>query len=742
MRFPASLLFGCLLLLIVNSAWAQDARQAEPIDTRFLLDNAETRGFTLGRPKNYQLTPDGQAILFLRSPARSPEQSLYLFDVATAQTRELLTAEQILRGAKESLSPEEKARRERQRITVSGITFFQLSHDGSQVLVGVSGKLYLLNRADNKVRQLPTGDSPALDPKFSPDGRHIAFARDHDVQVLDLATDQLSSLTTGGTNRLSHGEAEFVAQEEMDRFTGYWWSPDSRLIAFEEADASQVETWYVSDPAHPEQSAHPSFYPRPGMANVKVRLGLKPLAGGQTVWVNWDANRYPYLAFVRWEESGPLVLAVQTRDQKELLLLKADPTTGATTSLLTERDEAWVNLPANVPQWLENGSGFLWVSERGGGPQLELRNPDGSPSRVLVSPAAGYRGIVDVDAASAQVTYLASPDPTQIHLWRVPLAGGQPVPLTTALGQYQAVFAKNHSVYVLGESTPTTMPKATVRRADGSLVGELPSVAENPPFIPTTELLTVGRDPSFYACIVRPRDFDSAKRYPVIVDVYGGPHATVVAATLRSGLTRQWMADQGFIVVALDNRGTPGRGRDWERAISKRLGTVPLEDQVAGLKALGQHCPQMDLDRVGITGWSFGGYFSALAVLRRPDIYKAAVAGAPVVDWLDYDTHYTERYLGLPDTDAAAYREASLLTYAPALQRPLLLVHGTADDNVYFRHTLRLADALFRAGKDFDLLPLSGFTHLTPDPLITQRLGSRTIQYFRRHLGRPLSPIH
>jgi dipeptidyl-peptidase-4 len=198
------------------------------------------------------------------------------------------------------------------------------------------------------------------------------------------------------------------------------------------------------------------------------------------------------------------------------------------------------------------------------------------------------------------------------------------------------------------------------------------------------------------------------------------------------------MADQGFIVVALDNRGTPGRGRDWERAISKRLGTVPLEDQVAGLKALGQRCPQMDLDRVGITGWSFGGYLSALAVLRRPDIYKAAVAGAPVVDWLDYDTHYTERYLGLPDTDAVAYREASLLTYADNLQRPLLLVHGTADDNVYFRHTLKLTDALFRAGRDFELLPLPGLTHMTPDPIIKQRLGSRTAQFFHHHLGHPL----
>jgi dipeptidyl-peptidase-4 len=720
------------------SAFSQENRPPEPIDTRFLLDSAQTNGFSLGRPKDYRFTPDGAAVLFLRSEPRRTEQSLYQFDLATGQTRELLTADQILRGAKESLSPEEKARRERQRISVAGITSFQLSDDGSLILVGLSGKLYLLRRADNTVRELPTGGSSALDPKFSPDGKHIAFVRDHDVFTLDLTTNQPLALTTGGTDRLSHGEAEFVAQEEMDRFTGYWWSPDSRFIAYEEADAAHVETWFVSDPAHPEQPAHPSFYPRPGKANVKTRLGIKPLAGGDTVWIAWNADRYPYLAFVRWNEHGPLTLAVQTRDQTELLLLKADPTTGKTTPLLTERDPAWVNIPTSVPHWLDDGTAFLWVSERAGAPQLELHNANGQLLRVLVPPAAGYQGLIDLDSPHSQVIYLASPDPTQTHLWRVPLAGGPSIPLTTAPGQHHAVFSKNHSAYVHTESTPTAMPTAAVCRADGTPIGQLPSVAENPPFVPKAELLKIGNSPSFYACIVRPRNFDPAKRYPVIVDVYGGPHVTVVAAAMRSSLMRQWLADQGFIVVALDGRGTPGRGRDWERAISKRLGTVPLDDQVAGLKALGQRFPEIDLDRVGITGWSFGGYLSALAVLRRPDVYKAAVAGAPVVDWLDYDTHYTERYLGLPDTDAVAYREASLLTYADNLQRPLLLVHGTADDNVYFRHTLKLTDALFRAGRDFELLPLPGLTHMTPDPIIKQRLGSRTAQFFHHHLGHPL----
>jgi dipeptidyl-peptidase-4 len=280
----------------------------------------------------------------------------------------------------------------------------------------------------------------------------------------------------------------------------------------------------------------------------------------------------------------------------------------------------------------------------------------------------------------------------------------------------------------------------TVHQADGTLLGELPSVAEPAPVVPRTELLKIGEGEGFYASLVRPQHFERRKRYPVLVHVYGGPHGKMVTASLSAHLLRQWLADQGFIVVALDGRGTPGRGRAWERAIYGRFGSVPLEDQVAGLRALGQRYRELDLRRVGIYGWSFGGYLAALAVLRRPDVFHAAVAGAPVVDWLDYDTHYTERYLGMPDTNPAAYAEGSLLTYAPDLRRPLLLVHGTADDNVYFRHTLRLADALFRAGKEFELLPLSGSTHLTPDPVVMERLYTRIATFFQRHLGGPPPP--
>jgi dipeptidyl-peptidase-4 len=707
-----------------------------PLDTSYLRTYAETRGFSLGRPAKARPTPDGKAVLFLRSPARVPKLRLYEFDVATGATRELLTPEMVLKGAEERLSPEEKARRERQRVSVGGFTDFHLSDDGRRILVSLSGKLYVVERATGAAHALNTGAGTIVDPKFAPGGNAVGYVRGHDLYVLDLASNKEKAVTAGGTVERTHALAEFVAQEEMGRFTGYWWSPDAKFVAYEDADAAGVEVWYVADPIHPDRAPTPFFYPRPGKANVKVRLGVVPVAGGETVWVKWDAGKYPYLADVRWDKRGPLTLVVQTRLQDELLLLRADPATGETTPLLTEKDPAWVNLRHDGPRWLADGS-FLWVGEHAKGLQLEHRNANGSLKGVLVGPEAGHLGLLDVDPEAGTFVFRAGTDPTRDQVFRQKIGGGHAEPLTHGDGQHAAAFGDNHAVWVCHESPADGMPRSTVRKADGSVLGDLPSVAEDPPFKPRAEIVKVGEGEGFYASLVRPRDFSPARRYPVVVHVYGGPTHQQVTAAMNTRLLDQWIADQGFVVVAVDNRGTPGRGRDWERAVSRKFGSVPLEGQVAGLRALGAKYPELDLNRVGIYGWSFGGYMSALAVLRRPDVYKAAVAGAPVADWFDYDTHYTERYLGLPQTDAAAYKEADLLTYAGALERPLLLVHGTADDNVYFRHTLKLTDALFRAGKDFEVLPLSGLTHMVPDPVVTQRLYARIAGHFRKHLGLP-----
>lgn len=712
----------------------------------FLRDYAQTRGFMLGRPVKATPTPDGKAVLFLRSGPRVAKLGLYEFDVDSGKTHALLTPEQVLKGVEEQLTAEEKARRERQRISVGGFTGFQISENGKLILLSLSGRLYVVTRAANQVRELKTGVG-LLDPKFAPDGAMVSYVRDHDVYVYDLASDRETRLTHGGAALLSHGTAEFVAQEEMGRFTGYWWSPDSRHIIYQETDAKGVEVWRVADPIHPDQAPTPFFYPRPGKANAQVKLGViqvprgdkssESAAHGATRWLDWDRAKYPYLATVRWTKGGPPLLTVQTRAQDEVAVLEADAATGKTTPLLVERDAAWVNLRQEVPRWLPDGSGYLWVSERDGGPQLEIRAKQGRLRQVVVPADEGYLGLVDVDVNDKYIYYLASRDPTQAHLHRVDLSPfGETVKLTEAPGLHAATFSSDHAVYVLSSRPQHGMPKTTVHHTGGKMFGELPSVAAAPPFAPRVELQLAGKE-ELHAAVVLPRGFDARKRYPVLVDVYGGPHHLHVAAAENRWLLDQWYADQGFIVVAIDGRGTPGRGRNWERAVFKKFADVPLDDQVAGLKALGRKYPAMDLNRVGIHGWSFGGYMAGLAALRRPDVFHAAVAGAPVVDWLDYDTHYTERYLGIPPKDDNAYRAASLLNYADRLQRPLLLLHGTADDNVYFRHSLKLADALFRHGKDFEILPLSGLTHMVPDPEVNERLHQRIAGFMSKHLGRP-----
>jgi dipeptidyl-peptidase-4 len=728
----------CLLALMPTPPIS--AAQSAPLrNTQFLRDYAETRGFTLGRPTHAVPTPDGDAVLFLRARPRSPKLELYEFDVQTGQTRLLLAPEDILKGTEEKLSPEEKALRERMRVSVGGFTEFQLSKDGQKILLSLSGKLYVVDRRSGAMRQLKTGSGSLVDPKFSPDGRKVAYVLDFDVYAYDLSMDRETRVTAGGSETVSHGLAEFVAREEMARFSGYWWSPDSQSIVYQESDVRDVEVWYVADPAKPGEVPYPSHFPRPGKANATVRLGIIPLSGGETRWLEWDHERFPYLTTVRWEEHGPLTFAVQTREQRDLLLLRANPATAKTTPLLREHDDCWVDLRQDVPRWLAGDRGFLWAREQTNSNwQLEWRRSDGQLDRVLVPPSLGFRSLVHLDAESGEMLFTARPDPTQWKLYRVSLDGSGIVELTPEDGCHEGQCDEHHKIYIDSVSTLSAPARTFVYRRDGTHLGELPSVAEDSALQPRVEITKVGPEPGFYAAVLRPQNFDAGKRYPVIVDVYGGPldawSSGTVAASMRSWLLPQWIADQGFVVVSLDGRGTPGRGHDWERAIYKAFGSVPLDDQITGLKALGEKFRELDLERVGIYGWSFGGYMSALAVLREPGVFKAAVAGAPPTDWYDYDTHYTERYLGIPPAAAPAYEASSLLPYAGKLERPLLLIHGTGDDNVYFRHTLKLVDALFRTGKRCEVLPLSGLTHMVPDPVVNEQLYSRLVRHFQEHL--------
>ncbi len=764
MRTRATWSFLSLVLFLpLSSGFAAD----ESANLKLFRDLAETRNYTLGRPVAPKITPDGQHAIFLRALPRDPTLRLFELELATGRERELLTPAQLLGGAEEQLSAEEKARRERQRQSLKGFTAYQLSNDGTRLLVTLSGKLYVIDRAASaarsrarpRVTELP--GAGWIDPRFSPDGNFVAAAgSDRELHVIDLTTTPPTAraVTRGATDALSHGTAEFVAQEEMSRNRGYWWSPDSTQLLCQETDESQVEVRYIADPLHPEVPPSKFFYPRAGTANAIVRLFLVPRedshAGADAARrlpVNWDNVAYPYLAHVSWPEraAAPLTLLVQNRAQTEQLLLAVDPATGTTRELLRETDPAWLNLDDNAagssgdrrpPFWFKDGSHFIWTTERRGAWQVELRDASGQFVRELTPPTFTYRGWVGLDETGGSFYVRGGDDPREIHVWKFPLAGSAPMRLTRDRGQHNAAFFPESRLLVRTTDTfDGGMHRSEILPADDARpIATLRSVAEQNTRWPHTQLTRTTGPRAFDAAITRPHELAtrikvSRKKYPVILVVYAGPTAKRVIADARSFLTDQWMADHGYIVVRLDGRGTPWRGREWERVIKGNFIDVALEDQIAGLQALAKQHPELDLTRVGVAGWSFGGYFAAMAVARRPDIFHAAVAGAPVVTWENYDTHYTERYLGLPQTAPDAYRVSNVTTYAPQLTRPILLIHGLTDDNVYFQHTLQLADALYLAGKPYELLPMLG-THMISDPLVRLRQQTRIMDFLNREL--------
>jgi dipeptidyl-peptidase-4 len=703
-------------------------------DTHCFDEVAATRGYSLGTPVDALPAPDGKSVLYLRSGPRDTIQRLFQYDIATAKERELTTPEALLGGQQENLSVEEKARRERARVSVRGFTAFSLSRDGSHILLSLGGRLFVFARTDGKVIPLP-GEG-WIAPQWSPDGTKVGALRDDDLHVIDVARGIDTQLTHGAGAALQHGEAEFVAQEEMDRRDGFWWSPDSRSIAYEEADLSPVETDYIADPLAPAQKPVQFRYPRAGTPNALVRLGVISADGGKTVWIPWDDKAYPYLARVEWMTGGPLSLLVQNREQTDEKYFAADSKSGATQLLWEERDAAWLDLPAplpkEVPYWLPDGTGFLWMTERGGQMQLERHAADGKLLNPVTPQGFRFEALLDVDVQNSAAIVQGGTDRLSTQIYRVSLSGGAAMPVAVARGLNTGQFGEQHAVFARSYNLADGSHGVDVLSRDGQKIADLPSAAEKPSFMPAPDYFTVGKH-GFDAMVLRPHNFDPKRKYPVILSVYGGPAAKLVWAAPRNYFANQCMADRGYIVATSDNRGTPGRDSAWFRAVKGNAIDIPLQDQVDALQGLGA---QMDMSRVGVFGWSFGGYFSAMATIRRPDVFAAGIAGAPVVDWQDYDTYYTERYMGLPDANSEGYRKSNVLTYADQLSRPLLIVHGVTDDNVHFEHSMKLTLALLRAGKPYDLLLLPG-THMLADDLLRARETERQMDFFATHLGGP-----
>ena len=709
--------------------------EKESADLRYFRELVETRNYSLGQPVSPQITPDGRAVIFLRGGARDPVLRLYEFIIADGKLREILTPEKLLQGVAEKLSAEERSRRERARQSLRGFTSFQLSKDGARLLVILSGRMYLITRADSRVTALP-GEG-WIDPRFAPDGQFVAAVNGGELHVINLEKQTDFAVTSGANETIQHGLAEFVAQEEMDRREGFWWSPDSQWLVYQETDNTGVESRFIADPLHPESAPAKNFYPRAGSNNAKVRLGIIARTGGATRWIEWDREKFPYLARVVWKETAaPLSVLVQNRAQQDERLLAVDPQTGATRELLHESDSAWLNLdPRPMPVWLKDGRGFLWTTERNGAWQLELHSADGALVRAITPLDFGLEKFVGVDESDHSVLVTGGPDARERHLFRFPLEkAGEARRLTSEAGRHDAEIGEAKQFFLHRfDLLDGRSGWEVLRSADGTKVCALPSVAEHPSTLPALELTRTDGPRPMDAAIVRPHNFRKNESYPVLLDVYAGPHGKEVIAQPDRYMIDQWMADRGYIVVAIDGRGTPGHGREWERAIRGNFIDVALEDQIAGLQALAKREPAMDLKRVGVFGWSFGGYFSAMATMRRPDIFRCGVAGAPVVSWENYDTHYTERYLGLPSKNAEAYRVSSVLTYAADLSHPLFLIHGLTDDNVYFQHSMQLMEALFQAGKTFEFLPLLG-THMVSDPVPRLRRQTRIIEFFDREL--------
>jgi len=520
------------------------------------------------------------------------------------------------------------------------------------------------------------------------------------------------------------GLAEFLAAEEMDRGRGFWWAPDGRRLAVARADTTPVRRFHLTDPANPAIAPVVLPYPAAGSANADVGLHVLDLDGGRAE-VAWDREAFPYLASVGWEPGGPLTLLVQSRDQTATRVLAADPGTGATTELAAQHDPAWVELVPGVPAWLD-GRLVLTADD----PACDTRRltVDGRP----VTPP-GLQVTQVVAAAAGAVLVAGGEEPTEIHLWRV-VPGAAPERLTAGAGQHAATAAG--PVLVVTRSDLEHDTTATTVHAPGRPPLPIRSAAHAPGLVPRPQLLRAG--PRELRCALLLPDRPGAAgagSLPVLLDPYGGPHHRQVLATRDRFLVSQWFADQGFAVLVTDGRGTPGRGPAWERAVWRDLAGPVLDDQVEALHAVAAGPPELDLSRVAIRGWSFGGYLAALAVLRRPDVFAAAVAGAPVTDWRLYDTHYTERYLGHPAADPDAYRRSSLLADAAKLERPLLLVHGLADDNVVAAHTLRLSGLLLTAGRPHNVLPLSGVTHLAAQEAVAENLLHLQLAFLRDALG-------
>ncbi|BAC70855.1 peptidase S9 [Streptomyces avermitilis] len=705
----------------------------EPLS--FPRRQARTQRFTLGAPRAFTVAPDGSRVVFLRSGSGTDRaQKLWVLDLPDGRERLAADPGALLGGASERLSPQERARRERSREGGAGIVAYATDTALELASFALSGRLFTAELRAGTARELRV-PGPVIDPRPAPDGRHIAYVAGGALRVVgaegegDRALAEPEPAADAAT--VSYGLAEFIAAEEMGRSRGFWWSPDSDRLLVARVDDAPVRRWWISDPAHPEREPQRVAYPAAGTDNADVRLFVIGLDGVRTEVV-WDRARYPYLAHVHWSEAGAPLILVQARDQLSQLFLAVDPDSGTTRMVHADEDRQWLDLFPGVPCWSPAGQ-LVRIADEGGARVLAVGE------RPLTGPQLHVRAVLDVTADDVLVAASAgeaapSPEIGEVHVYRVNELGVERV--SQEPGVHSAVRAGG--VTVLVSAVPAQPGTQVQVLREGKRAATVPSYAEHPG-LPPRVTLTRGGARKIPCAVLMPSDYPGDTPLPVLMDPYGGPHGQRVLAAHNPHLTSQWFADQGFAVVVADGRGTPGRSPAWEKAVKDDLAAITLQDQVDALHALAGDFP-LDLSRVGIRGWSYGGYLAALAVLRRPDVFHAGVVGAPVTDLRLYDTHYQERYLGHPVRQPEVYRRNSVIDDAGLVDaaephRPMMIIHGLADDNVVVAHSLRLSSALLAAGRPHEVLPLSGVTHMTPQETVAENLLLLQLDFLKRSLG-------
>lgn len=692
-----------------------DPAASRGLDTDFPRHSARTRRFTLGVPRSLRVRAAGRGVLFLRAAGpEDPTTLLWALDLPGGGERCLLDPRRL--DASDADLPEaERARRERVRETAAGVVAYATDRATDVAVAAVGGTAAVVDVDGEAPARLLDLPGPVTDPRPDPTGTRLAWVRDGALWVAGLDGSGATELAADADPDVTWGLAEFIAAEEMGRTRGFWWAPDGRQLLAARVDTGPVPAWHLADPAQPWRAPRTLRYPAAGGPNAAVTLAVCTLGGALTP-VRWDEAVWPYVAAVDWRGEAPLV-AVQTRDQRRLRLLDVDPRDGTTHVRVELADPHWIELVGGLPRRLPDGRALHAMAD-GDTRRLAV---DGEP---VGPPGAAVRRLVGVDGGAAVIA-AAEDDPTAVPLWWVPLEAEPDAPaarLTPVDGVHDGAAGEGVTVVARREAHHAAVRvdvdhpggRATIRS-----LADIPALPVRPHLtrlgardLAAALLLPGGRAPG-----------DGEGPLPVLVDPYGGPHAQRVLQAGAGFSTSQWFAEQGYAVLVVDGRGTPGRGRAWEQAVAGDLADVPLADQVDALEAAAERWPEtLDRSRVAIRGWSFGGYLAALAVLHRPDAFHAAIAGAPVTEWRWYDTHYTERYLGHPDQHPEAYDAASLLGEAERLARPLLLVHGLADDNVVAAHTLQLSAALLAAGRPHRVLPLSGVTHLTRQEAVTANL--------------------